>query len=72
MRRGHVTTSAVIPTVTTLAAGGITTSGATLNGTVNVNNQSTTVTFRDGPTSAYGTHPGGGLHPRSTAHGRGP
>jgi hypothetical protein len=49
------TTSAVAPTVTTQAAAGVTTGGATLNGTVNANNQSATVTFEYGPTSAYGS-----------------
>ncbi|MEI7848932.1 MAG: choice-of-anchor Q domain-containing protein [Chloroflexota bacterium] len=45
------TTSAVVPTVTTDAASSITGSGATLNGTVNANNASTTVTFQYGLTS---------------------
>jgi hypothetical protein len=42
------------PTVITLAATGITFSGATLNGSVNANNSSTTVTFNWGLTTAYG------------------
>jgi len=42
------------PTVTTLAATSITFSGATLNGTVNANSHSTTVTFEWGLTVAYG------------------
>ncbi len=42
------------PTVITLAATGITFNGATLNGSVNANNSSTTVTFNWGLTTAYG------------------
>jgi surface protein len=43
------------PTVTTNAATSITSSGATLNGTVNANNDSTTVTFEYGSDTSYGT-----------------
>jgi|GEM_PF-571014 len=43
------------PTVTTNAATSGTSTGATLNGTVNANNQSATVTFEYGTTTAYGT-----------------
>jgi len=43
------------PTVTTLAATAITSTGATLNGTVNANGCSTTVTFQYGLTTAYGS-----------------
>ncbi|NIM12420.1 MAG: hypothetical protein GTO45_09925 [Candidatus Aminicenantes bacterium] len=43
------------PAVTTEAASAVGTSGATLNGTVNANNESTTVTFEYGLTTAYGT-----------------
>ena len=43
------------PIVITDIATGITSTGATLNGTVNANNSSTTVTFEYGPNSAYGT-----------------
>ena len=43
------------PTVTTDAATGVSSSGATLNGTVNANNDSTTVTFEYGLTTSYGT-----------------
>ncbi|MCD4753294.1 MAG: sortase, partial [Anaerolineaceae bacterium] len=43
------------PTVTTNAATGISTTGATLNGTVNANNDSTTVTFEYGLDTSYGT-----------------
>jgi phosphodiesterase/alkaline phosphatase D-like protein len=50
-----VTTSAAAPTVTTDAASGTGTTGTTLNGTVNANNASTTVTFEYGLTTAYGT-----------------
>ncbi len=49
------TTSTVVPTVTTEAASSISSNAATLNGTVNANNASTTVTFEYGLTSAYGT-----------------
>ncbi len=43
------------PTAQTNAATGVTAAGATLNGTVNANNFSTTVTFQYGLTTAYGT-----------------
>ena len=43
------------PTVTTTAASSITSTGATLNGTVNANGGSTTVTFQYGPTTGYGS-----------------
>ena len=43
------------PTATTGAADSITLSGATLNGTVNANNASTTVTFEYGLTVGYGS-----------------
>jgi phosphodiesterase/alkaline phosphatase D-like protein len=43
------------PAVTTEVASAVGTSGATLNGTVNANNESTTVTFEYGLTAAYGT-----------------
>jgi len=49
------TTLAVAPTVVTNAATLVTGTGATLNGTVNANNSSTTVTFEYGTTIAYGT-----------------
>ena len=49
------TTLAAAPTVATLAASTVTPAGATLNGTVNANNQSTTVIFEYGLTTAYGT-----------------
>jgi len=44
------------PTATTGAAGSITFSGATLNGTVNANNASTTVSFDYGTDTSYGTN----------------
>jgi phosphodiesterase/alkaline phosphatase D-like protein len=44
------------PTATTGAAGSITISGATLNGTVNANNASTTVSFDYGTDTSYGTN----------------
>jgi phosphodiesterase/alkaline phosphatase D-like protein len=47
------TTGAIAPTATTNAASGIGTTSATLNGTVNANNSSTTVTFEYGLTTAY-------------------
>jgi hypothetical protein len=43
------------PTATINAAGNITATGATLNGTINANDASTTVTFEYGPTTSYGT-----------------
>lgn len=49
------TTTGPPPTVVTTAATGITTTGATLNGTVNANGSSTTVTFEYGLTTAYGS-----------------
>ncbi|MCP5048005.1 MAG: hypothetical protein GY940_12585, partial [bacterium] len=48
------TTSAVAATVTTTAATGISDTGATLNGLVNANNDSTTVTFEYGTDTSYG------------------
>jgi uncharacterized protein (TIGR02145 family) len=48
------TTSGQDPTATTLAATGISASGAILNGTVNANDLSTTVTFEYGTTTSYG------------------
>jgi len=47
--------TAISPTATTNEAGSITATGATLNGTVNANNASTTVTFEYGTTISYGT-----------------
>ena len=49
------TTSAIAPTVTTDVANGISSTAATLNGTVNANNASTTVTFEYGTTTGYGS-----------------
>ena len=43
------------PTATTLPATNVTTNSATLNGTVNANNTSTTVTFEYGLTTSYGS-----------------
>ncbi len=43
------------PSVTTSAATNVTSSGATLNGTVNANNASATVTFEYGADTSYGT-----------------
>jgi len=43
------------PTIVTTAATAVTSNAATLNGTVNANIQSTTVTFEYGLTTAYGT-----------------
>jgi len=48
------TTKASKPTVTTLAASNITTTSAKLNGLVNANNDSTTVTFEYGINTGYG------------------
>jgi phosphodiesterase/alkaline phosphatase D-like protein len=49
------TTDPVLATVGTTAATGISSTGATLNGTVNANNATTTVTFEYGPDTTYGT-----------------
>lgn len=49
------TTSQIPPTVVTTAATGVNATIATLNGTVNANNLSSTVTFNYGLTVAYGT-----------------
>ncbi len=49
------TTVAIAPTVATNAASSLNATGATLNGTVNANNSSTTVTFEYGLTMGYGT-----------------
>jgi phosphodiesterase/alkaline phosphatase D-like protein len=48
------TTGSAAPAATTNAASGIGTTTATLNGTVNANNDSTTVTFQYGTTTSYG------------------
>ena len=48
-------TAAIAPIVTTNAATGIAGTTATVNGTVNANNASTTVTFDYGLTTTYGT-----------------
>ena len=48
------TTLAPAPTVTTNAATSVTPTGAVLNGSVNANGASTTVTFNYGPTNTYG------------------
>ncbi len=48
------TTSSTGPTAVTAAATGIGSTTATLNGTVNANNNSTTVTFQYGPDTDYG------------------
>jgi phosphodiesterase/alkaline phosphatase D-like protein len=49
------TTGPLPPTASTDAATAVTSAGATLNGTVSANNDSTTVTFEYGTTTAYGT-----------------
>lgn len=51
-----VVSGGTAPTVTTTAATGITSTAATLNGTVNPNGQSTTYYFQYGTTTAYGTN----------------
>lgn len=51
----NFTTGALPPTADTNAATAVTGAGATLKGTVNANNDSTTVTFEYGLTIAYGT-----------------
>jgi len=49
------TISLSAPIATTKAPSGVNTEGAVLNGTVNANNQTTTVTFQYGTTTSYGT-----------------
>lgn len=49
------TTGVAVPTATTNDASGIVLTAATLNGTVNANNSSTTVTFEYGTSTSYGT-----------------
>jgi phosphodiesterase/alkaline phosphatase D-like protein len=49
-----LTTTAIAPTVTTSAAGGVSSGTATVNGTVNANYAVTTVTFEYGLTTDYG------------------
>jgi hypothetical protein len=49
------TTPAVLPVVVTTAATSVTSTSATLNGTVDAGGASTTVTFEYGLTTAYGT-----------------
>ena len=49
------TTPALAPTVVTLAATGVSQTGATMNGTVTANGASTVVTFNYGLTVAYGS-----------------
>jgi phosphodiesterase/alkaline phosphatase D-like protein len=49
------TTPAISPAATTSVASSITTTGATLNGTVNANNASTAVSFEYGLTTSYGS-----------------
>jgi hypothetical protein len=53
------TTLAIPPTVVTTAATAIAATTVTLNGTVNANNASTTVSFDYGLTAAYGTNVAG-------------
>ncbi|MGA8863485.1 MAG: IPT/TIG domain-containing protein [Gallionella sp.] len=60
---------ATAPTVTTGSATGITATGATLNGTVNPQNHSTTVTFNYGTTTAYGTSVAGSPSPIASGSG---
>ncbi len=53
---GIADSCASAPAATTNAASGVSSSGATLNGTVNDNGATTTVSFDYGPTGAYGTN----------------
>src|SRR3569623_1558890 len=55
----NITSPASAPTATTSAASSISATGATLNGTVNDNGASTTVTFDYGTTTGYGTNVAG-------------
>ncbi|MCK4980100.1 MAG: choice-of-anchor J domain-containing protein, partial [Candidatus Delongbacteria bacterium] len=49
----------ISPTATTLAAGSVTTGSASLNGIINANGESTTVSFEYGLTTGYGYTSGG-------------
>jgi len=49
------TTSTIPPTVITYPASNVLLNAATLNGSVNANGESSTVTFEYGPTTAYGS-----------------
>lgn len=49
------TAAPAAPTATTHAAGGVTLTGATLNGTVNANGDSTAAAFEYGTSASYGT-----------------
>ena len=50
------TTTAAVPYATTAAATSVTNTGTTLNGSINANNASTTVTFDYGTTTSYGSN----------------
>lgn len=52
---GDSAAAASAPTATTNSAGSVTNNGAVLNGTVTANNASTTVTFKYGETTSYGS-----------------
>ncbi|MDA8441213.1 MAG: cell wall-binding repeat-containing protein [Peptococcaceae bacterium] len=56
-------TAKVLPAVTTNTATNITSSGATLNGTINANGDSTTVTFDYGTSTSYGSTTPASLSP---------
>jgi len=51
----NFTTSAVAPTATTIDASSISSTSATLNGTVNANNATAVVTFEYGTSTSYGS-----------------
>jgi len=51
----YASVTPTVPTATTVAASGISTTSATLNATVNANNASTTVTFEYGTSTSYGS-----------------
>ncbi len=61
-----VTPAALVPVSTTTAATALTTSAATLNGTVSANGASTTVNFEYGTTAAYGSLMAAAQSPLST------
>jgi hypothetical protein len=54
-----ITSAASAPGLNTLAASSITQTSATLNGLINAENHSTTVSFDYGPTAGYGTNVAG-------------
>ena len=65
------TTSDVPPSVSGSAAGSLTTSGATISGSVNPNRVATTYRVEYGTTASYGVADDGGLRRLRLLRGRG-